>query len=58
MNKHRLIIESIRDASARCLCERWSVTFPTFDSDSDQGIKSRLAHSFDLHIQAEKRGAA
>jgi hypothetical protein len=50
-NDHKLIIDSLRDTKARCLCG-WNYTTISSDSETDQEIRSNVLDAYQLHIKA------
>jgi hypothetical protein len=47
---HNLIIDSLRDASARCTCGRWAIVITTTSHDNDEEIRAEVCHEHALHL--------
>jgi hypothetical protein len=48
---HELVIESLRDLSARCTCGGWTLLSPTHDEETDESLRTRALEQFDNHLR-------
>ncbi len=51
MKKHKLIIKSLRDIQADCLCGSWHLSGTTTPRETDNELKKRILEIYKNHLK-------